>query len=89
MKSGSSGSRSSVWFSVRKRLNVVLFGIAGLCWIPAAALQYKMKALAEQAPGKERLPAIYWKHERIWSILGIAAFPAVIAIFTLMIFKPV
>jgi len=69
--------------------SLVLFGIAGLCWIPAAALQYKMKALAEQAPGKERLPAIYWKHERIWSILGIAAFPAVIAIFTLMIFKPV
>ena len=70
-------------------LSLVLFGIAGLCWIPAAVLQYKMKALAEQAPDKETLPLIYWKYERLWSLLGAAAFPAMIAIFTLMIFKPV
>jgi uncharacterized membrane protein len=70
-------------------LSLVLLGIAGLCWVSAAILQYKMKALAEQASDKEQLPAIYWKHERLWSILGVTAFPAVIAIFTLMIFKPV
>lgn len=70
-------------------LSLVLFGIAGLCWIPAAVLQYRMKALAGQAPDKERLPAVYWKYERIWSMFGVAAFPAVIAIFTLMIFKPI
>jgi uncharacterized membrane protein len=70
-------------------LSLMLFGIAGLCWLPAAFLQYKMKALAEQAPDKEQLSAVYWKHERLWSVLGAAAFPAVIAIFTLMIFKPV
>jgi len=70
-------------------LSLVLFGIAGLCWVPAAILQYKMKALAEQSPDKEPLPALYWKYERIWSILGTAAFPAMIAILTLMIFKPV
>jgi uncharacterized membrane protein len=70
-------------------LSLVLFGIAGLCWVPAAILQYKMKALAEQAPDKEQLSAVYWRHERLWSILGAAAFPAMIAIFTLMIFKPV
>ena len=69
-------------------LSLVLFGIAGLCWLPAAVLQYKMKALAEQAPDKERLDPVYWMYECIWSILGVAAFPAVIAIFTLMIFKP-
>jgi len=46
-----------------------------------------MKALAIQASDKEQLPAIYWKYELIWSILGVAAFPAVVAIFTLMIFK--
>ena len=70
-------------------MSLVLFGIAGLCWIPAAILQYKMKALADQTPDKEQLPATYWKYERLWSILGAAAFPAMIAIFTLMIFKPV
>jgi hypothetical protein len=35
-----------------------------------AVLQYKMKALAIQASDKEQLPAIYWKYELIWSILG-------------------
>jgi uncharacterized membrane protein len=70
-------------------LSLVLFGIAGLCWLPAAFLQYKMKALADQALDKERLTARYWQYERLWSILGAAAFPAILAIFTLMIFKPV
>lgn len=70
-------------------LSLVLFGIAGLCWIPAAVLQYKMKALAEQTPDTERPPAIYWQHERLWFVLGLAVFPPAIVIFTLMIFKPV
>ena len=70
-------------------LSLTLFVIAGLCWLPAAFLQYKMKALADNALDKERLPAIYWSYERLWRILGIAAFPAVLVIFSLMIFKPV
>jgi uncharacterized membrane protein len=69
-------------------LSLTLFVIAGLCWVPAAFLQYKMKALAENALDKERLPATYWKFERLWRLLGVAAFPAVLVIFTLMIFKP-
>ena len=75
---------SSLWLW----LSLVLFVIAGLCWVPAAFLQYKMKALSEQAQDKESLPGTYWKYERLWSILGITAFPAVFVIFTLMIFKP-
>lgn len=70
-------------------LSLVLFGFVGLCWVPAAVLQTKMKALAEQALDKESLPAQYWKYDRLWQVLGVAAFPAMIAIFTLMIFKPV
>jgi uncharacterized membrane protein len=70
-------------------LSLGLFVIAGLCWLPAAVLQYKMKALADQAPDKGSLPPAYWQHERLWQLLGLAAFPAVLAIFTLMIFKPV
>lgn len=69
-------------------LSLVLFVVAGLCWMPAAILQYKMKAISEQSQDKESLPATYWKYERLWSLLGIIAFPAMIAIFTLMIFKP-
>jgi uncharacterized membrane protein len=69
-------------------LSLALFVIAGLCWVPAAFLQYKMKALADNTLDKENLPASYWQYERLWRILGVAAFPAVLAIFTLMIFKP-
>ena len=70
-------------------LSLMLFVIAGLCWLPAAVLQYKMKALADQASDNESLPAAYWQHERLWSVLAAAAFPAVLVIFALMIFKPV
>jgi uncharacterized membrane protein len=70
-------------------LSLGLFVIAGLCWLPAAILQYKMKALAEHTLDKERLPATYWHYERLWRVFGVAAFPAVLVIFTLMIFKPV
>ena len=70
-------------------LSLVLFIIAGLCWVPAAVLQYKMKSLAERTLDKERLPATYWHYERLWHFLGVAAFPAVLVIFSLMIFKPV
>ena len=70
-------------------LSLGLFVIAGLCWLPAAVLQTKMKALAARALDKERLPATYWHYERLWFVLGAAAFPAVLVIFSLMIFKPV
>ncbi len=70
-------------------LSLVLFVIAGLCWVPAAVLQYKMKALSDHAPDKERLPVSYWHYERLWLVLGVSAFPAVLVIFSLMIFKPV
>jgi len=46
-------------------LSLMLFVIAGLCWLPAAVLQYKMKALAESALDKERLPTAYWHYERL------------------------
>jgi len=69
-------------------LSLVLFGVAGVCWLWAAVLQTKMKVLAEQVPDQEPLPAIYWQYERLWQLLGAGAFPAVIVIFTLMIFKP-
>jgi len=76
---------STLWLWV----SLVLFGIAGLCWIPAAILQYKMKALADQTSDQEQLPATYWKYERIWFYLGIVAFLPALVIISLMIFKPV
>jgi uncharacterized membrane protein len=69
--------------------SLVLFVFAGMCWLPAAVLQYWMKLAVDQADDASRLPERYWRYERLWLYLGVAAFPAVIAILTLMIFKPV
>ncbi|NIQ01283.1 MAG: DUF2269 family protein [Nitrospinaceae bacterium] len=76
-------SQPWVWISL------VLFVFAGMCWLPAAVLQYWMTLTADQAEDTSRLPERYWRYERLWLYLGVAAFPAVIAILTLMIFKPV
>jgi len=69
-------------------LSLLLFVFAGMCWLTAAVLQYWMKLATDQAGDTSQLPERYWRYERLWFYLGAAAFPAVIAILTLMIFKP-
>ena len=76
---------SETWILV----SLVLFVFAGMCWLPAAVLQYWMKLAAEQVDDAAHLPEPFWRYERLWLLLGAGAFPAVIAILTLMIFKPV
>ncbi len=80
---GTAFSEPWIWGSL------VLFVFAGMCWLPAAVLQYWMKLAADQADDTSRLSERFWRYERLWLYLGVAAFPAVIAILTLMIFKPV
>lgn len=70
-------------------LSLILFVIAGLCWMGAYVMQAAMRAVAEHVADAESLPVTYWNWERIWFWLGVAAFPAVLVIFGLMIFKPV
>lgn len=68
---------------------LVLFVFAGLCWLPVVWIQLKMKALAQTALAENQaLPALYWRYDRAWIILGSLAFPAVVMIFWLMVFKP-
>ncbi len=69
--------------------SVVLYGIAGTCWLPVVWLQIRVRDLAAQADttGGE-LPALYDRYMRLWFALGWPAFGAVIAIFALMVFKP-
>ena len=78
-------SLASGWLMV----SLVLFVVAGACWVPAANLQTRMRNLAQSAVQENReLPIDYWHHARRWFLLGVAAFPAAILIFVLMIFKP-
>jgi len=78
--------------SIKERwihFSFTLFLVAGLCWVAAFYLQWRMRRLAEEAKKKEtELPPVYRKYERFWFGLGVIAFPAVLGIFFLMVFKP-
>lgn len=68
---------------------LVLYGLAGLCWIPVVWLQLRMAAMAQAAHrAGEALPAHYWRYARWWEGLGYPAFAAMLAIFYLMVTKP-
>ena len=67
----------------------VLYFIAGACWIPVVVIQIRMGRLAEAAANAgTALPAEYFRWLRIWVVLGIPAFVALVVVFWLMVFKP-
>lgn len=69
--------------------SLVLYGVAGACWIPVVWIQIRMAAMAERAvQAGEALPPRYWRCHRLWTTLGWPAFIAFIAIFYLMVVKP-
>ena len=68
---------------------LALYAFAGLCWLPVVWLQIRMRDMAWAAvEAGEPLPDRYWAIDRWWIILGSLAFPAVLTIFYLMVFKP-
>ena len=70
--------------------SLVLYGIAGACWLPVVWLQIRMRDLSKTAVDNQiPLPIKYWHYSRIWFYLGIPAFIAMVFIVFLMIFKPV
>lgn len=76
-------SRWIVW-------SVVLYLVAGACWLPVVWLQMRMRDMAQaSARNCQDLPALYWRYLRIWAALGMPAFFALIVVFYLMTAKPV
>lgn len=70
--------------------SIVLYAIAGACWLPVVWLQIRLRDLAAEAARTDTtLPALYWRYFRIWVALGVPAFAAFMAIFWLMVAKPV
>ncbi|MFK7903012.1 MAG: DUF2269 family protein [Nitratireductor sp.] len=68
---------------------LVLYFFAGLCWLPVVYMQIKMRDMAKKAlKNKTELPALYWKMDFWWILLGAFAFPAIIIVFWLMVYKP-
>jgi uncharacterized membrane protein len=68
---------------------IVLFCLAGLCWIPVVWLQLRMRDLARMSE-REGAPmgALYRTYARVWFWLGVPAFASVVVVFWLMIAKP-
>ncbi|MCU7835282.1 MAG: DUF2269 domain-containing protein [gamma proteobacterium symbiont of Taylorina sp.] len=62
-----------------------LYLFVGACWLPVVWLQIWLRNRAEQLES----PDILYRHRmKIWMILGILAFPAVIVLYAFMVYKP-
>jgi uncharacterized membrane protein len=70
--------------------SVILYLLVGACWLPVVWLQIRLRRLAEAAAAEgSALPPLFDRYAWIWFSLGWPAFIGVIAIFWLMIAKPV
>ncbi|MBB6340436.1 putative membrane protein [Pseudomonas fluvialis] len=71
-------------------LSLGLFVLAGLCWLPVVWLQIRVRDLAAEAlaSGQPISPKA-GRYMAIWFALGWPAFIAFVAIFFLMVIKPI
>ena len=67
---------------------IILVAFAAVCWFPVVWMQIKMRDISSDASSVEELDARYWLLDRYWIALGSLAFPALIAVFWLMVAKP-
>lgn len=66
------------------------WAVAGLCWLPAWRLQYRMLALAEHALASGTpLPPAFHRATRWWTGLGAPSFAAALFTIGVMVFKRV
>ena len=66
-----------------------LFVLAGLSWLPVVWLQIQMAKMARGAADRSTdLPQRYWRFSHIWMMLGMIAFPSMLVVYGMMVFKP-
>ena len=69
--------------------SLILYGIAGVFWLPVIWMQARMRDLALAAAAKKTdLPPAYHRLFRLWFAFGFPGFGAVALIVWLMIAKP-
>lgn len=67
-----------------------LYILGGLCWLPVVWIQIQLgKMAAAAAASGQALPPRYQRLFRVWFCLGWPAFLSLVAIFFLMVTKPV
>nr|WP_315844660.1 DUF2269 domain-containing protein [uncultured Achromobacter sp.] len=78
------------WTTPWVTLSIMLYLLAGVCWLPVVWLQYETAkmAAATHAAGETALPARYWHFAQWWERLGYPAFLAMVAVYFLMVLKP-
>jgi len=70
--------------------SIALYLVALACWLQVVKLQFNMRDIADRAAREETdLPPAYWRNFRLWFALGFPALFAFVAIFYLMVVKPV
>lgn len=70
-------------------MTYALFVFAGICWLPVVWIQLQMMKIARLAMEENTdLPQRYWRLALLWERLGIPAFPAMLIVYGLMVFKP-
>ena len=71
------------------KASIVLYLLAGACWLPVLWLQLRMQRLVQDALATgQALPPAYVRSQRAWEWLGYPAFAAMLAVFFLMVVKP-
>lgn len=65
-----------------------LFVLTGACWLPVVVIQVQLSRESERTPSVASLPARFHQRFRLWFLLGIPAFTAIILIYYFMIAKP-
>jgi uncharacterized membrane protein len=77
------------WHTPWLLTSMLLYALAGLCWLPVVWMQVRMARLANQAVQDDTaLPAQYSRLARRWEWLGYPAFLSMLAIYYLMVNKP-
>ncbi len=75
---------SSGWIAA----SLMLYALAGVCWLPVVWLQIRMRDLSNTAVEHgSPLPPLYWRMAGWWFWLGVPAFTAMVAVVALMVFK--
>lgn len=68
---------------------LLLYVVAGGCWLPVVWLQIVMRDLATEAlVHKKPLNDRYFRYAKMWFWLGVPAFTAVVMVYFLMVLKP-
>lgn len=70
-------------------LALLLYGVAGVFWLPVVWIQARMRDLAREATlAGQELPPAYHRLYRIWFLFGFPGFGSVMIILWLMIARP-